>query len=141
MVAICSPDHRSPDELARPALRVIEGGRSARSRLDRRVYARRRLVALALVILLVVLAAAVLDRVGALGVGPSAGGRAPAAGAVPVDGKPVGAAVHVVQPGETLWEIARAIAPNDDPRAVVDGLIARNGAAPIEVGQRLVLPS
>jgi hypothetical protein len=31
-----------------------------------------------------------------------------------------------VQPGDTLWSIARAIKPNQDPRAVVDQLIARN---------------
>jgi LysM repeat protein len=33
----------------------------------------------------------------------------------------------VVQPGDTLWSIARAVAPHQDPRVVVDRLVERNG--------------
>lgn len=48
----------------------------------------------------------------------------------------------VVQPGETLWTIARRVAPAADPRATVDRLVRLNdlGARPIVAGQRLVLP-
>ncbi|HEU0132192.1 MAG TPA: LysM peptidoglycan-binding domain-containing protein [Mycobacteriales bacterium] len=48
----------------------------------------------------------------------------------------------VVQPGETLWSIARRVAPEADPRATVARLTRLNdlGARPIVAGQRLVLP-
>ena len=35
----------------------------------------------------------------------------------------------VVQPGDTLWSIAHRLAPNADPRAVVDALAASHGGA------------
>jgi nucleoid-associated protein YgaU len=48
----------------------------------------------------------------------------------------------VVQPGETLWTIARRVAPAADPRATVRRLTELNdlGATPIVAGQRLELP-
>ena len=48
----------------------------------------------------------------------------------------------VVQPGETLWGIARRVAPGADPRATVARLTDLNdlGSRPIVAGQRLVLP-
>lgn len=49
---------------------------------------------------------------------------------------------HVVEQGETLWELARQAAPREDPRGVVERLVEANhlrGAA-IRPGQRLVLP-
>jgi len=48
----------------------------------------------------------------------------------------------VVQPGETLWTIARRVAPTVDPRATVQRLTELNdlGSGPIMAGQRLVLP-
>lgn len=47
---------------------------------------------------------------------------------------------HVVAPGETLWSIARRVAPESDTRATVDALIAANGSPVIRAGQTLVLP-
>jgi len=48
----------------------------------------------------------------------------------------------VVQPGETLWSIARRVAPGADPRDTIARLTDLNGlgSAPIVAGQRLVLP-
>ena len=48
----------------------------------------------------------------------------------------------VVQPGETLWTIARRVAPAADPRSTVQRLSDLNdlGSSPIVAGQRLVLP-
>jgi LysM repeat protein len=48
----------------------------------------------------------------------------------------------VVQPGETLWSIARRVAPGADPRATVARLTELNGlgSSPIVAGQRLTLP-
>lgn len=50
--------------------------------------------------------------------------------------------VHVVRPGDTLWEIAKRLAPGDDPRRLVQAIIDENrlGPAPIWPGQRLYLP-
>ena len=51
--------------------------------------------------------------------------------------------VHVVQPGDTLWSIARSLdrrfEPVEDLRTTVDRLAALNGGAALEVGQRVVL--
>lgn len=51
---------------------------------------------------------------------------------------------HLVQPGETLWEIAEAlVGPEEDPRPVVHRLVEVNqlpGGA-LRAGQRLRLPA
>jgi nucleoid-associated protein YgaU len=47
---------------------------------------------------------------------------------------------YVVRPGDTLWSIAAAIAPDSDPRPVVDALRDANGGRPeLQVGERLVV--
>ncbi|WP_082556662.1 LysM peptidoglycan-binding domain-containing protein [Modestobacter sp. Leaf380] len=48
----------------------------------------------------------------------------------------------VVQPGDTLWSIASAIAPDEDPRGVVDALWAANDleGAGLVPGQVLLVP-
>jgi Tfp pilus assembly protein FimV len=46
---------------------------------------------------------------------------------------------YVVQPGDSLWSIAAAIAPDSDPRPVVDALRAANGGPDLQVGQRLTI--
>ena len=47
---------------------------------------------------------------------------------------------YLVQPGDTLWSIARRLQPEGDVRALVHQLVAANGGAELHVGQRLVLP-
>ena len=47
----------------------------------------------------------------------------------------------VVQPGDTLWSIAREVAPNTDPRAVVDKMVAARGSADVQPGDTIVWPS
>ena len=71
------------------------------------------------------------------GVGWARGARADAG---PV--APVSVAHHVVLPGETLWSIALALAPQADPRETVTHLIEVNAlpASAVHVGQRLALP-
>ena len=51
------------------------------------------------------------------------------------------AAVHVVQPGDTLWSIATDVmgAPGDSVRQVVDELAGRTGGASLAVGQHVRL--
>ena len=53
-----------------------------------------------------------------------------------------GATTVVVQPGDTLWEIARTAEPDEDTRAVVDAIVDLNhlGGGEIMAGQVLQLP-
>ena len=64
-------------------------------------------------------------------------GRASADGS----GAPIGPATVVVQPGDTLWDIASAAMPKSDPRDAVDALKALNhlDSAAVQVGQSLLL--
>jgi LysM domain len=60
--------------------------------------------------------------------------------------EPGAAAQHhvvIVQPGDTLWQIARDVAPGDDPRETVQRLLDLNGlSSPVIVpGQELAVPS
>jgi len=53
-------------------------------------------------------------------------------------GEPV---VYVVQPGDTLWEIARRLSPpGRDLRYIVDRLAADSGGPLLQPGQRIILP-
>ena len=61
-------------------------------------------------------------------------------GAGPASGTERRPAIHVVQPGETLWSIAGALRPSGDVRSLVRALARLNGGASLQVGQRLVLP-
>jgi nucleoid-associated protein YgaU len=117
---------------ARPHLRVLEGGQAPARQAQAAAYRRRRVVALlvvaAVVAALVFLASAVLAG--------NAGGGTPSSAA----GTSASGAVHVVQPGDTLWSIARDLDLGGDVRLTVDRLAELNGGAPLAVGQRLLLP-
>jgi nucleoid-associated protein YgaU len=52
---------------------------------------------------------------------------------------PVAGQRYVVQPGDTLWSIATEIAPEEDPRIVVDALRRANGGPELEIGSQLTL--
>jgi hypothetical protein len=123
------------DNHPRPALRLLQGGLAAEP--SPAVYRRRQVVALILAVALVVVA-----MTGIRALLPSAGadgGRPLSAtdGSTPVT---AGTEIHLVQPGETLWHIARDLQPSGDLRALVDELAALNGGATLEAGQTLVLP-
>lgn len=47
----------------------------------------------------------------------------------------------VVRPGDTLWGIAHRFAPDEDPRPVVDALVAVYGSGPLTPGETLRLPA
>jgi formate-dependent phosphoribosylglycinamide formyltransferase (GAR transformylase) len=51
-------------------------------------------------------------------------------------------ATVTVAPAETLWQVARRVAPHVDPRIVVARIEALNhlGGAQVEAGQQLVVP-
>ena len=124
-----NPRHpRSP----RPAPRPTADRRVADRPIDPHriaIYRRRRAVAVAFVVL-VVAAIVALAFVG---------GRATADGSAPGEIRP--AAVYVVRPGDTLWDLAVALAPDRDPRVVVAALERAAGGATVHPGQRIVLPA
>lgn len=118
------------DHHPRPLLRVIEGGLDARP--TPATYRRRRAVALILAVAFVVVAMAGVRAVlRPLVAPPGVGVTAPAAGDVTVQ----------VQPGDTLWTIARGLQPTGDVRPLVDDLAALNGGGAVRTGQTLVLPA
>ena len=146
MVAISLPKP-DPDDwygapveapLAEPRrTRPARPSRPARALPDRATRVRRRRLAamVAAVMIAVVLVGAVQVVAPLLG---SSGGQADppttASGPAPVEGD-----VYVVQPGDTLWTVAAAVAPDRDPRPVVDHLREVNGGASLDVGDRLVI--
>ena len=116
-------------ERLRPAPRPARPGPSPRPRVARPhppgTYARRRVAAVVLVVALVV---AVRLLLGALGGGPL---TAP---------EPISSRVVVVQPGDTLWAIARRLDPGGDVRVTVQRLAAAHGGSVLQVGERIRLP-
>jgi LysM repeat protein len=48
--------------------------------------------------------------------------------------------VVIVQPGDTLWSIARGLQPTGDIRPFVDRIAALNGGHSLTAGQTLQLP-
>ena len=95
------------------------------------VYRRRRVAAVLLVVSVVaVLVLAVGGLLASFGGGPLTASERPGAPA----------AVYVVQPGDTFWEIARRLDPTGDPRPLVARLVAAHGSPVLVPGQRLALP-
>jgi hypothetical protein len=46
----------------------------------------------------------------------------------------------IVQPGDTLWSIARRVQPTGDVRPLVSALIDEYGGRPLQVGETISLP-
>ena len=142
MVAIAHPTPPRQVEI-RPALRLV---RNMPQRSDV-VYRRRRLGAVLLLAAVALTAAALVLMVQGSGVSSVSVRTGAAPGAVVSDPAAFGAShaspppgsVYVVQPGDTLWSIARELAPAGDVRAEVDRLADLNGTAALQPGQRLRL--
>jgi len=140
-----SPHHdpRSGREPARPTLTVIPGGRRAARhyaasrrpahRLHPAVYRRRRLGLVLGLVTVVVVGYLALAGVQALTADAASTGRSPSA----VSAAPAAGSVYVVQPGDTVWSIARGMQPAGDIRALVDRLVDRAGPGPLQAGQAL----
>jgi hypothetical protein len=101
-----------------------EAGRAevGRTRLTRRGRILVRVLAIVLVVAVFLLVAPGLAR----GDGPN---------------RPAPRVTYVVEPGDTLWSIARRVAPGQDPRPVVDRLIEANDLhGGLQAGQELSIP-
>jgi hypothetical protein len=101
-----------------------EAGRAevGRTRLTRRGRVLVRVLAIVLVVAVFLLVAPGLAR----GDGPN---------------RPAPRVTYVVEPGDTLWSIARRVAPGQDPRPVVDRLIEANDLhGGLQAGQELSIP-
>jgi nucleoid-associated protein YgaU len=138
MAAIVRPNQAHNEAVARrpstarssgPRLTVVRGGRSTEHLAI--VYRRRRAVAaVAALLLLGVLVFA--GRTVALAVAPAPPGSGPAVA-------PTGEVteVVVVQPGDTLWALARRLRPEGDVRPLVDRLADAHGPGPLQPGDQL----
>jgi hypothetical protein len=120
--------HPTPQPLARPRPRRI-GARRPNSGL----YRRRRLVVGLLIAVLLLAAGAVLGRLGGGPLTAPESAPAPAVAATP-------RLLHVVQPGDTLWVIARALQPTGDVRPLVERLQASRHGQALRVGETITLP-
>ena len=125
--------HASPADIRRLAtVRIGSYVPPAPERTPAGVYRRRRMVA--------VLVAASLFTLLVLAVGGLLESFAGTGAAVPE--RPISpAAVYVVQPGDTFWDIARRLEPSSDPRPLVARLVAAHGSPVLVAGERLALPA
>jgi len=130
MAAILEP-HRFPrtSAPARPELRLIPGGLGAPATPRRTSPVP--FVLAGLLVLALMFGAVAVGRGALAGLAP-----APAAATSSAGGPSV-----VVEPGDTLWSIARRLQPTGDVRPLVDRLVAAHGTAAIEPGDRIALPN
>lgn len=140
MVAItCAPNVST--RFPRPVLVVLPPV----TRTGARIYRRRRLAVLAAALSLV-LAVGLLTSLASSSAATDVR-MAPADAPIVREPSAYGAsghdvparAVYVVQPGDTIWSIAHELDPSGDTRAMVDRIVALNGGAALEPGQRLRL--
>lgn len=101
------------------------------SRPPAAVFWRRRAVALVLIVASSTAAMQVLDR---LGDGPLSVGESVPALASSTDSH------YLVQPGDTLWSIARSVQPEGDIRPLVHRLAAQLEGRSLLAGDRLLIP-
>ena len=115
-----------------PAIPASSPPRSLR--LPESVYRRRRVAAavIAAAALTLAVIAARPDRVP-----PGEANPWPSTGEVSIPAELPG--VYIVQPGDTLWDIALAIAPGTDPRGLVHELADAAGGSTLEPGQQIFL--
>jgi hypothetical protein len=134
MVALAHPQRRGRH------LRLVTAEEQVRRRQAELAAVRRRAVAVAVVVALLLALGVLLGRtsqhavVG--GAGAAVGRAAGRADAV----LPVAQRAYVVQSGDTVWQIARALQPTGDVRPLVTALTRARHGAPLRVGERIVLP-
>jgi hypothetical protein len=118
------PDYGFDDHVEERLIVVHRQPRPRATRSKRAVYMRRRIIAASLGLGIVLTAA----HAGvALGGSTTTSGRSPHPHVERI----------VVQPGDSLWSIARRIAPHSDPRGVVDRLAAELGTSDLQAGEMI----
>jgi Tfp pilus assembly protein FimV len=91
-----------------------------------RMYRRRRVLALAVVMTIAIaLSWAVRTTLGG--------------GSLTAPGRSAPTRTYLVQPGDTLWNVARGLHPQGDLRATVDHLAASHRGARLHPGERITL--
>lgn len=105
-------------------------------------YRRRRMAALLVSVGLVVVAAQAGVALGGSSLAASERRPTSQPGIAPGAPEAVTAGLRevVVRPGDTLWAIAVRISPDEDPRPLVDELMAARDGAPLEPGEVIVVP-
>ena len=76
-----------------------------------------------------------------VGLGISSTRFADAGQARPAGDVAVGGAVVIVQPGDTLWSLAREVQPDGDVRPLVAQLSRAHGGSSLRAGKRIVVPA
>lgn len=104
----------------------------ARRRRERQmVFRRRRLVTVA-VLMTLAFAAGMLLAIAVF--------SSPAGGSLTEEARRAERTTYVVQPGDTLWRVAESMAPDHDPRAVVDAITEARGTSTIVPGELITWP-
>jgi hypothetical protein len=136
-LTICAPVRRSAAdrpvrrEASRPARRPATAGVSPRpARRTRPVRLTRRGRVVVALVLLTVIAAAFLVL------------RAPATASTGEPAAPVARTV-TVEPGQTLWQVAREVRPQADPRETIARIMEMNGltSASVQAGRQIYVPA
>ncbi len=110
--------------------------RSARRRPSEAVYRRRRLVALFCIVSFAFLAWSGLRQLA----DTSGDGPLTVAGRSATAPQLIGRSKAIVQPGDTLWSIARRVQPSGDVRPLISVLIDTYGGQPLQVGETIEMP-
>ncbi len=105
-------------------------GRRRREHRER-IFRRRRLVAVVLVAT-VAFAAGIVLALALMSV--------PAGGSLTSEAREARQTRYVVDHGDTLWTVARTVAPEEDPRVVVDAIADTRGTSTIVPGDTIVWP-
>lgn len=139
-IATGRPTHRLPHIPLGDFGRRVESGDSMSRSLSRGASLTRRGRLVRTLVLLMLAATGWMAL--SLADSPSTQAAAPSAASGPAVAATEPVVVHVVRPGETLWGIATLIAPERDPRIVIEDLREVNALpdSSLQIGQVLELP-
>ncbi|CAA9252765.1 MAG: hypothetical protein AVDCRST_MAG50-2338 [uncultured Acidimicrobiales bacterium] len=127
----------------RPVRRSAPVGGARRSGVGPATYRRRRIVAAIVGVGLLVGIHVVAGVVTSLVVSATSAAASSSTSSIGGPTPPTAKAAertHVVQPGDTVWGVARRFQPHGDVRPLVDAMVDARGGRPLQVGERLVVP-
>ena len=75
---------------------------------------------------------------GAVLVAAQAAGGAHGNPSLAAPGRPPAVVTYVIQSGDSLWDVAQRIAPDEDPRPTVDALVKARKGTPLIPGETVV---